>query len=182
MAGRRSLLALARARRALLRRADEFSDPLDHELALEVLEAEARAVAGPHAAGRSGAEILEAALVPQRYRPRPRTPLEAALLEVLDRLTGFRGQESDLGVTTGQLAAALRRRGYTVAEETIRRRALALARRGEVAAVKRRYTVPQPVPPDHIGPPPFGGAGRCLRREWRFAVPTADRRAGIALS
>lgn len=174
----RALLALARVHRELSRRSSDFGSEADLEVALEVVELEVRAVAGATARGKSAEEIIRGvlALPPP---PRKRTPVDAAVLAVLDRRTGFGGRDAEHGMTTEALAAEVRARGVEVVDETVRRRALALAREGELSATKLRFTVAQRPTEDLAARDLFGGAGRCLRRQWRFAVPSSRHPAGV---
>lgn len=185
MSGRRrpsgALLALARVHRAITAR--RLRDPLPGlDAALGLVEAELRRLAPSAVRDRSAEELVLEVLAPPQ-KARKRTRVDGAILGVLEDRTGFGGPDVALGLTTEALAALVRARGVRVVLETVRRRALALAREGAVSASKRVFKVRQPSredAADSFGPGElFGGQGRCVRRQWRFAVPSSAHPAGV---
>lgn len=184
MTGRRrasgALLALARVHRAITAR--RLRDPLPGlDVALGLVEAELRRLAPSAVRDRSAEELVLEVLAPPS-RARKRTRVDGAILGVLEARTGFGGPDAALGLTTETLAELVRARGVRVVLETVRRRTLALAREGDVSASKRVFKVRQRTPEDGdaFGPGElFGGQGRCVRRQWRFAVPSSANPAGV---
>jgi hypothetical protein len=148
--------ALARLRNDLLARSKLFVADKDLELVLGLIDRFDRELA---ARGRGSTARRPPARVVQ---------LDAVIVEELERATGFGSLAADDGVTTDELVAVLRRRGFKVSDDTVRRRALELARAGRIRAKKQCYFVAQTFA-DEIEPHKrYGGEGRCLRQQWRF--------------